>query len=198
MTSKAERLRYKRLARGRAMQAGPREPNGRLDRKWLAAESERSATSVAVEARMRLYGLPEAVARQGEAGTVIGRMRLSGALSQGQYEATLRYVKTVNAYRKAIGSTPDFDEPRDEGGGTGASYEEFCRTARTNFDAMQDSLRDLMIELRSPSPVAALDAFVMRDVYVASLEGDLKLAANRLVRHFGISDYPQDKKEDAA
>ncbi len=138
---------------------------------------------------MRLWGLPEALARRGEAGTVVGRMRLSEVLSGAQYEASLRYTKTVNAYQRAICAKPDFEEPRDDMGGSGGTYEEFCQTARDNYEAMQDALRELMIEVRSPAPVSALDVFVMRDVYMASLEGDLKLALNRLAKHFGVGEY---------
>ena len=187
--SSAERKRFKRLARGRPRLDGPREPNGRLLRGWQVEETERAATQVAVDARMRLYGLTEAMARQGEAGTEVGRMKLIGALSQDQYDASQRYLETVNAYQRAIGAKPDYTQPRDDGGGSVGTYEEFCRTARSNYEAMQHALRDLMIEVRSPAPVSALDVFVAKDVYMPELEGDLRLALNTLVKHFGISEY---------
>lgn len=179
--SVAARRRFKKL--GRPRKDGPREANGRIDRHWSKAETERAVTEVGLSARQRLYGLGEEHARRWEAGTVIGRMHIGGSLSKVQYDAANEYIVVRNAYHRAIGAKGDFVQPSPDDHGTG-TYEDFCRAARQRYDAMQDALRDLMVEVRSPAPVSALDVFVTKDVYMAELEGDLKLALNRLAKHF--------------
>jgi hypothetical protein len=49
---------------------------------------------------------------------------------------------------------------------------------------MQEALRTLMAETRSPAPVSALDVFITKDAYAPHLVGDLRLALNALHRHF--------------
>lgn len=157
----------------------PREANGRVSRTYAAA----SAYKAAIEARARIFGLSEKDASDQKAGTVVGRMALSGTISQDQYEAAQKYTEVRNAYLRAIYAKQDYKEPRPEVEGDG-DYESFCRRAREIYDGMQDALRELCIEQRSPGPVSALDNFINRDVFLANLEGDLRLALNRLSRLF--------------
>lgn len=196
--AKAYSVAAKRRARkGRPRKAGPREANGRIDRHWSKAETERAVTEVGLSARQRLYGLGDEHARWGEAGSTVGRMFIAGrqlpdpreagavrgTISKVQYDAANEYIVVRNAYHRAIGAKGDFVQPSPDDHGTG-TYEDFCRAARQRYDAMQGALRDLMVEVRSPAPVSALDVFVTKDVYMAELEGDLKLALNRLAKHF--------------
>jgi len=168
---------------------GIREPNGRLSRRVVYAReredmNEREARSVAIAARMRVFGLTEAQAKAQEGGTVIGRMRHSRELTADQVEAAFSYLEARNAYHRAIGAVSDTGRaplPETKGEGT---YEEFCEGAIKRWNAITEALSCVMVELRSPSPVSALDNFVVRDVYVAHLVGDLRVALNALDRHF--------------
>jgi len=170
----------------------PREPNGRISRRRIhimdrQEMTQREAQSVAIEARMRLFGLTAEQAKQQEGGTVIGRMRQARELSADQAEAASTYLSARNAYHRAIGAVSDTGRiplPEAEGCGT---YEEFCQMARTRWDAITEVLQSVMIEIRSPAPVSALDHFAVRDVYVAELVGDLRVALNALHRHFSAT-----------
>jgi len=174
---------------GRKRKNGPREPNGRLNRAWLVNQDERSAMEPAVTARRRLYGLDETQAKQPEAGYTIGRLVLNRVLRKDQGEAAKRYLEVRNAYQRAIGAVPDFTQPREgfnPSDDPETAWERFCTAARRSQAAMSECLLALMQSERSPAPVAALDAFLVKDVHVAELLGALRLALNALGRHFGI------------
>lgn len=168
---------------------GHREPNGRLSRRRVHVQqreemTQREAQSVAIAARMRLFGLTAEQARRQEGGTVIGRMRQMRELSADQAEAASTYLSARNAYHRAIGVASDTGHipfPEAEGVGT---YEEFCIQARARWAGIESTLQAVMVEMRSPAPASALDQFVVRDVYVAHLVGDLRVALNALHRHF--------------
>lgn len=102
-----------------------REPNGRAQRP-AARQAAEAATHVAIAARKRLYGAPEAFLRDAKLGTVIGRLELSGQLgadiigearqewSQRRYETALAYLRLDRAYMKAIDAPEQPSEPRSE------------------------------------------------------------------------------------
>lgn len=187
MTSKAERRRNKRvvLMAGRPRLEGPREPNGRVNRTWQANESERAATQSAREARQRLFGVREEYAHLPEAMTVLGRLKLVEVISPEQYDAARRYQETRVRYQRAIGATPDYDEPApDVWDRTGADPVEWAANARERHAEMMAVLADLCQEIRSPAPKAALDVIVHRDIEMPELNGALRLALNALDRHF--------------
>jgi hypothetical protein len=156
-----------------------REPNGRVSRSPDASRSFREA----ILARTRLFGVTENQAADAMAGTVIGRMVLQKALSRDQFYAAQKYIEVRHAYLRAIGAKPDFREPLPDTEGDG-DYESFCRRARSIFASMQEVITELCIEQRSPAPASALDIFITRDTYLPHLEGDLRLALNRLARYF--------------
>lgn len=160
-----------------------REPNGRPSRRHYSDSATASAFRAAVQARVRMFGLTEKAASDARAGTVIGRMVIQHTLSQAQYDAAQKYIEIRHAYLRAIGAKQDFREPLPETEGDG-DYESFCRRARAIFSAMHEVITELCVELRSPAPSAALDVFVVRDTYLAHLEGDLRLALNRLAKYF--------------
>ena len=155
-----------------------REANGRKQRGKVI-----SLANVAQETRQRLYGLSEKDASDQKAGSVVGRMVLSGILKLPQYNAAIKFSESRNAYLRAIGAKQDYREPKSETQGDG-DYVDFCKTAILRWNQIQAVLLDLTVELRSPAPMSALDNFINRDFYVEHLEGDLKLALNRLAKLF--------------
>lgn len=188
----------KRGGRPRKINA-PREASGKVDRDWSTREAAKAATVVGKEARMRIYGLTAKNASQPDAATVIGRMFLAGKLTADQRDAAQKYLQVRNAYHRSIDAKPDYVEPspsedpeialRDKEDATTnppITFEEFCEGARERYDDMRDALQALAQELRSPAPIAALDVFVVRDIHMSELEGDLRLALNCLHRLLGF------------
>lgn len=153
-----------------------REPNGRISRSTEICKQ-------AIYARMRLFGLTEKSAGSYLAGTVVGRMVMQGSLTRDQYDATIEYSRRRNAYQCAIGAKADYKEPRPDHEPDG-DFESFCRKAKLDHAEMIEALSELCVSLRSPAPMSALDVFVVRDIYESTLEGDLRLALNRLVKTF--------------
>ena len=189
MTSKAERLKLKRLSRGRAPFPGPREPNGRLSRTILRPEHEAAATTTAIEARMRLYDLPRASAAQDLAGTTTGRLVLAGTLARHHHEAAGRYLEILNAYTRAINAKPLYEThpPDDELAGT---YEEFCCRAIAAHAAMREAIEAAARNTQRANGLwLTLEICVVRDVWFEQLEPDLRHALTALARHFGLQEY---------
>lgn len=172
----------------RKRMAGLREPNGRLSRRKAGVaererESERDVMRTAIEARMRVFGLSEEDAKRQEGGTVIGRMYQAKAISIDQMRAAERYREVRNAYSCAMDAKPDTGRaPRDGFGEAG--YEGFCIAAKAAHKDMMNALQALCQEHRSPAPISALDQFIVRDLHVGHMVGDLRLALNCLHRHF--------------
>lgn len=159
-----------------------REPSGRIAK----GSSGESAMDTAVKARMRLFGITYVEASSQEGGTTVGRMYLAKEITIDQYRAAERYVEVKNAFQRAIGAVPDAGRPPpppefERGVG---DFESFCARARESYGAMQEQLRTLMAETRSPAAVSALDVFITKDAHVPHLVGDLRLALNALHRHF--------------
>jgi hypothetical protein len=184
MASKAERKRRKRtliIAKGgRPRQEGPREPNGRLDRRWQAGESERSAVRTVLEARKRLWGLPEAVCAQPDAMTVLGRLKLAGRISPDEHDAAIKYALIRRDYQKAIAAQQEFNEPRPEENASGMDFEEWVARSVGRYNECRECLQDLCGRIRNPAPKAALDVIVFRDVYLPDLVPFLALALRTL------------------
>jgi hypothetical protein len=184
VSSKAERKRRKRtiiIAKGgRPRQDGPREPNGRINRRWKAQESERSAVRTATEARQRLFGLPEAVCTQPDAMTVLGRLKLAGRISPDEHDAAIRYSLIRRDYQMAIAAPPDFKEPKPEENSTGMEYEVWVKRAVDRYNQCKTCLSDLCGRIRNPSPWAAIDVIVFKDILIAELVPHLALALRTL------------------
>lgn len=180
--SKAERRRK----RGRPIKEGvARTDNGRISR---AANTNEAPDKVARDARMRLHGVSKEDASQPEAGTVIGRMKLTGELSKAQYEGLIRYSMTRERYMIAMG-VPDSLRTRSGGVMNVASdesdigaVEAWGRVHKAVLEAQKQSNGNL---------VAALNYMVTRDEYYAHMIGDLRVVSNALVRHYGIDAREQ-------
>jgi len=168
---------------------GHREHNGRLSRRVVHIRARedmtiREAQSVVVAARMRHTGLSEEQVRRQEGGTVVGRLYYARELNADQVQAAATYLQARNAYHRAIDAVSDTGRaPRPESGG-GGTYEEFCDQAKRRWGDITKALQSAMVDIRSPSPIAALDYLVVRDVYVGSLVGDLRTVLNVLHRLF--------------
>lgn len=101
MTSKAAKLKQKRISRGRPRKEGAeRHPCGKIKQEWSQRESEQDAISVAMTARGRIHGLNE---NNALAGYTLGRIFLDGKISQHQREAGDEYAEEIVRYYRLTG-----------------------------------------------------------------------------------------------
>jgi hypothetical protein len=172
--------------KGRKKTAGvKRTPSGRRSRAASAYEENVEP----ILTRMRLYGLSEQDARDQKAGTFIGRLQLTKAINQAQYDAALQFVAVYEAYQRAI-KAPDALRSSSGGGDVaeGEHYDRWCRGAIERYNAAVDAVRteqNLHIN-RGANLYAALDYVVSRDQQMWHMVGDARLALNALAHHFGI------------
>lgn len=101
MASKAEKLKQKRISRGRPRKAGAeRHPCGKINQNWSQHESEQDAMSVAIVARGKIHGLNE---NNALAGYTLGRIFLDGKISQHHLEAGNEYAEDMARYYRLTG-----------------------------------------------------------------------------------------------
>lgn len=172
-----------------------REPNGRLsrraaDRKDRDAMSADEAKSVVIEARVR-HGIPREYADlqdagRPNAGTIHGMMRLRGmqgdrtdGLTDDQFAAAEWFLGKRLAYLRAIGAPGRPHEPSEASGTGGVSIAE----ANAEWARVMRVLQDVTTEHRAPV-IAAFDAILVRQSFVASRVGDLRLGLNAIHRTF--------------
>ncbi|MBX5131620.1 hypothetical protein HJB80_02795 [Rhizobium lentis] len=180
--SKAERRRK----RGRPIkQDVARTDSGRISR---AANANEPPDKVAKEARMRLHGVSKEDASQPEAGTVIGRMKLSGELSKAQYDGLIRYSMTRERYMIAMG-VPDSLRTR-AGGVMNVAPDESDIGAVEAWGRVHNAVSEAQRQSNG-NLVAALNFMVTRDEYYPHMVGDLRVVSNALVRHYGIDAREQ-------
>lgn len=181
--SKAERLRRRR---GRPIKEDvARTDSGRISR---AANYNEAPDKVAKDARMRLHGVSKEDCAQPEAGTVIGRMKLSGALSKAQYDSLVRYSMTRERHMLAIGA-PDSLRTRS-GGVMNVASDESDIGATEAWANVRRVVSEAQLQSNG-NLVAALNYMVTRDEYYAHMTGDLRVVSNALVRHYGIDAREQ-------
>jgi hypothetical protein len=179
-----------RQALGRKRKQGvARTPKGRISR--ALANMQDNAEPIAV--RMRMFGLTEPQARDQKAATFVGRLCLmgtrTGGISDGQYDAALEYKLQNDAYRRAI-SAPDSLANATRSGGEGDPDEHvrWCRVVTAKFKASERivSAEQCTIDNRGRNLFAALDYLVLRDQQFSHMIGDLRIALNARVRHYGV------------
>lgn len=142
-----------------------------------------------VTARQRLFGLSEADAKEGYAGSVVGRLLLNKVIRRDQHDAAKRYLEVRNAYQRAIGAPPDFTQPREAFSPSDdpeRAWKAFCGHAKRAHEAMMRCIREVMVSERSPDASAALDAFLVRDIHDPRLLGAFRVVTNALGKHFGL------------
>ena len=140
--------------------------------------------------RMRLFGLSEVDARDQKASTFIGRLQLTKAISQAQYDAAQEYLSVYEAFQRAIKS-PDALRSSHGGGDQGESpnYANWCRGAIARKEAADKAIMDeqCILANRGRNLFAAVDYLITRNEEHHHLVGDCRLALNALVHHFSGS-----------
>jgi len=149
---------------------------------------------------MRLFGLSEEDARDQKAATFFGRLRLTGVLSQPQYDAAVEMFDLHERYKRAIGAP---DGLKTSGGAAGGeetdSHEAWCRSIVVQHDKAKAALQaeQNLLANRGCNLHAALDYIVFRDEQMWHMIGDARLALNALAHHFGISRKVFERSEAA-
>jgi len=100
---------------------------------------------VALEARQRVYGVSADDASQPEAGTVLGRLKLSGAITETMYEAGKRYLELYQAYLKALKAPTGLAKGSGSASEAEASeeYVEWAIRAVAHYEVMKAALEDM-------------------------------------------------------
>lgn len=136
------------------------------------------------ETRVRLFNVAPEDAAQPEAGSVIGRMKLTGEISQDQYEAFIRYTMTVERYRSAMMS-PDSLKTR-RGGVMNIPSDESDMAAKAAWKGVTDAITAEQ-RFHRGNLMAPLNFIVSRNEEHPHMIGDLRVVGNVLSRFYGIA-----------
>lgn len=179
---------------GRKRKPGRREPNGKLSRRVDDKQARRSideqaAMQVGKEARQRVFGVSAADSASDQAGTVCGRLCLTGEITGDQLEAAKAFAATYSSYQRAMNS-PRPPKAVEIGGITGGGSlnditPERHTKALKQWDAAKRALVEANIYHRG-SIYAACDYFALRDEMHLHMLGDLRVGLNALARHYGL------------
>lgn len=184
--------------RGPKKQTGAREANGRLSRdpeerkaRELAAIDAEAwdAMHVAIQARVRVHGVPLERAKGQNAGSFVGRLRDEQQLSDAQLDAAQTYLAERSAYRRAIAAPPEMDAVDLNRVKGRASGENVGRTqaAVARYEATLKAVQAAQNALGNTVTLfAALDMCVVRDLPLRHMVGDLRLVLNALAKHYGL------------
>ena len=194
--------------RGPRRQEGKREAGGRLSRKPIekqardiarVAADEWEAMNTALMARWRVHHVPMEKLRDQMAGSYIGRLCLTGELTQQQYDAAQAYLADRRDYHMAI------DAPKQMGavdlnavhGRTHHENEQktvqaivrFLGDKRDGSGGVTGAIRHAQTVLGNRGNLyAAIDLCVAKDIDLHHMVGDVRLALNALVRHYGLGN----------
>jgi len=175
-----------------------RTPSGQISR---AADAYQENLDP-ILTRMRLFGLSEKDARDQKASTFIGRLQLTKAISQVQYDAAQEYLSVREAFQRAVKS-PDALRSSGGGGDQGESptYADWCRKAIERYENANKAvmLEQCLFPNRGRNLAAGLDYIVCRGEVHWHLVGDCRLALNALAHHFSGKKVKRlDESREAA
>lgn len=153
-------------------------------------------------ARERVHRLPKGKSRDQLAGSFCGRLRLTGELSEAQYQASVIYLEECHNNSIVCAS------PRQPGAvnlnavrGSGALVPENVSWAHRCVEHYRDSKRavqEKQNELRGMANLfGALSVCVLQDHEVMNLVGDLRYALSALARHYRLEGRGVFKEEAA-
>ncbi|CAN7495807.1 hypothetical protein LJR231_003478 [Phyllobacterium sp. LjRoot231] len=194
--SRANRKRKNKGGRPR-LENVEREPNGRPLRSQRKTETEAETRKVAVQARARIYGAPEAECVRPEYGSVLGRLYMTGHINKLQLEAGNRTAEDFGRYYGLTGiphpSAKAQDITRVKGMGGEVSYEA-ARKATNRVMAIEQALGEVVVQSRSVTSVVKRVCVMDEDLGISeTMRAQLVAGLNRLVVFFGV-----DKMERAA
>ena len=138
---------------------------------------------------MRRHKLTEQDARDQKAATVVGRLCLSGAITEPQYQAALEYHRQREASRRAM-QAPDAlaKPPVGRGEPSEEEHTRWCRVVIAKFEASTRAVMKAQAERanRGLNLIAALDYLVLRDEAHDHMQDALIVALAALARHYNL------------
>lgn len=170
--------------RGRKRKGGKREPNGRAARPAVAERAD-DAMRTALEYRQRVFGISAMDLRDQKAATLLGRLCLSGAVSEAQWQAGENWLRLVNSVYAAVNAPRGF---RTAGSSALALDEdaeiERYQLLKTRFDAANTAVEEHAPVVEKIARMRVLTSVVVNEVDNPSQHGTLRMALNGLVRYF--------------
>lgn len=180
--TKGQKLKAKRM--GRPCKEGvARTKSGRLSE--ARNPQEEAPDLLAKRKRVEMYGGDMAEAADQVRGTLIGRLMKSKEISEQQHNALQRYFELSERYFASIQAP---DSLRSKSGGSVMTIPDDEADLRT-----RQKWRDVMSSIREAQKyhngnlMAALQFIVVKEEFHEHMLGDVRIAANALVRHYGIS-----------
>jgi hypothetical protein len=176
------------MGKGRKRKPGKREPNGRIARgPNRRVTAEQDAMSVAVGYREGVLKVKPSLALDQKAATLLGRLCLSGAVSEAQWQAGEDWHQLVEAMYVAANAPRGF-KTATAGSGAPLSEEEEAR----RYHALKDRFNAANAAVEDRAPVAerierfkALRTIIVDQFDNPAMHGTLRTALNALAHHFG-------------
>ncbi|AGF74124.1 hypothetical protein BAnh1_02370 [Bartonella australis AUST/NH1] len=186
--SKARKLRTKRR-RGRPKLKGiSRQPNGQPSR------AKNPPDNTSLEVRARLTGLSLEQARDPRSATNLGRLVLLNEREPGkgitadQYDAVVKYLDVVNAYKKAICSPGAvWGEDITVPSGDNVEYAEWCKRAIKRYDDANKAIAKGQRDNPNAHFAIIIKHVILRDIAMSHYMASLRLLCDILHAHF----YPK-------
>ncbi len=167
-----------------------REPNGRPVRSIRKAETEAETRKVAMEARMRVYGAPEAECQRPEYGSALGRLYLIGHINKLHKEAGDRVAEDFAKYYGLTGiphpSAKAQDISRVRGLGGEVSYEA-ARAASNRVMLIEQLLGEVDVQGRPVTSVVKRVCILDDESYMSEVMlKHLVTGLARMVQYYSI------------
>lgn len=184
--------------RGPKRKSGKRTASGRLSQKPADVvarlteahdREEREMLSTGLDARIRVFGIDPNHSRDQMAGSVVGRLTLSGELSRQQYDAAQSWLTDLRNYRQVIAAPKGMgavDLNAVRGDSTDIERVAWYRRCCDRMEAARKAIQTEQDILRLKANLwAALDLMLDSDLMLPHLVGDLRHALNALAHHYG-------------
>lgn len=202
MSSRAEKLRSKRIKQGRPRKEGvPRHPCGQINKRYAKTETERETRAVAMEARARVHGLVDQIHPAKDVaefgGYTAGRLYLDGKITKQQLEAGNEYAAVAYRYCTAVGMPMPTARAQELGRVRGYSGDETETAQRRATVATNDMMRLVGVLARcaeGPQVKSTVhNLFVMDDEALRLMPERqmewLRRGLNALIYHHGLRTY---------
>ncbi len=175
------KLRVKRRGRP-CKQDVARNDNGRISQARLPGEAP---DVLARRKRVALFGGSMDNAGDQIRGTVIGRLWIAKELSDQQHGALQRYGELAERYFSSILAPNSL---RSKGGGSAMRIpdDSFDIETRRKWDGSMKTVNEAQ-KYHNGNLYAALQFIVIKDEFHEHMLGDARIAANALVRYYGLT-----------
>ena len=172
---------------GRKRKVGvKREASGRVQRQSVENKA-RDEMQTAIEYRQKVFGVSAADAKDQKAATLLGRMCLTGSISDAQWQAGEDWLKLLSAYHAAINAPRGFSTHTI--GTSTMSDEEHarrCAAAKKRMDDANKAVQGHAPMEEAKERFIALRTVIVEEMPADRMNGALRTALNGLVKHFGL------------